>query len=79
MVDLPTADKEQSAAFIRDERVLIVCHPASVSGSVSGHSLQQVNARLSQSQLALHACHARDTGTRTPHGVLLGMGGGVLG
>ncbi|KAI0827193.1 glycosyl transferase family group 2-domain-containing protein [Trametes gibbosa] len=91
MVDLPTADKEQSAAFIRDERVLIVwsdsidniiptCHdfeerlikllwrsrpgafpgshptstnsnPASVSGSVSGHSLQQINTRLSQSQL----------------------------
>ncbi|OSD07696.1 hypothetical protein PYCCODRAFT_1357854 [Trametes coccinea BRFM310] len=91
MVDLPTADKEQSAAFIRDERVLVVwsdsidtiiptchdfeerlikllwrsrpgafpgshptsasSHPASVSGSVSGHSLQQINTRLSQSQL----------------------------
>ncbi|EMD36208.1 hypothetical protein CERSUDRAFT_115155 [Gelatoporia subvermispora B] len=91
MMDLPTADKEQSAAFIRDERVLVVwsdsldniiptthdfeerlikllwrsrpgafgpgspshptsqsSHPASVNGSISGHSLQHINSRLSQ-------------------------------
>ncbi|KZT00078.1 uncharacterized protein LAESUDRAFT_732624 [Laetiporus sulphureus 93-53] len=86
MMDLPAADKEQSAAFVRDERVLVVwsdsidtiiptchefeerlikllwrsrptagsqaasasSHPASIiNGSISGHSLNPVNSRLS--------------------------------
>ncbi|KAL4246764.1 Glycosyltransferase 2-like domain-containing protein [Abortiporus biennis] len=91
MLDLPTADKEQSAAFIRDERVIIVwsdsidsiiptcrdieerlikllwrsrpnaqnaasnpasqsSHPASVTGSISGHSLSNLNSRYSQAE-----------------------------
>ncbi|KAI0646077.1 glycosyl transferase family group 2-domain-containing protein [Trametes meyenii] len=123
MVDLPTADKEQSAAFIRDERVLVVwsdsidniiptchdfeerlikllwrsrpgafpgshptstnSHPASVSGSVSGHSLQQVNTRLSQSHLRRSSVLPGTPGAATPvpgtpRGVFIGSGG-VLG
>ncbi|KAI0763980.1 glycosyl transferase family group 2-domain-containing protein [Trametes elegans] len=126
MVDLPTADKEQSAAFIRDERVLVVwsdtidtiipicqdfeerlikllwrsrpggfpgshptstnSHPASVSGSVSGHSLQQINTRLSQSHLRRSSVLPGAPGTPgaaqsvpgTPRGVFIGSGG-VLG
>ncbi|EIW55944.1 uncharacterized protein TRAVEDRAFT_171869 [Trametes versicolor FP-101664 SS1] len=126
MVDLPTADKEQSAAFIRDERVLVVwsdsidniiptchdfeerlikllwrsrpgafpgshptstnSHPASVSGSVSGHSLQHINTRLSQSQLRRNSVLPNATGASglgtpvpgTPRGVFIGSGG-VLG
>ncbi|KAI0764841.1 glycosyl transferase family group 2-domain-containing protein [Fomes fomentarius] len=123
MVDLPTADKEQSAAFIRDERTLVawsdsidtiipICHDfeerlikllwrsrpgafpgshptssnshlASVAGSLSGHSLQQINTRLSSSQLRRNSLAAASgLGTPnvpgTPRGVFIGSGG-VLG
>ncbi|RDX46455.1 hypothetical protein OH76DRAFT_1356082 [Lentinus brumalis] len=122
MVDLPTADKEQMAAFIRDERVLVVwsdsidtiiptcrdfeerlikllwrsrpgafpgshptstnSHPASVSGSVSGHSLQAINTRLESSGLRRNSLAAGAPGTPnvpgTPRGIFVGSGG-VLG
>ncbi|TBU27325.1 glycosyl transferase family group 2-domain-containing protein [Dichomitus squalens] len=122
MVDLPTADKEQNAAFVRDERVLVVwsdsidtiipiCHdfeerlikllwrsrpgvpgshptsssghPASATGSVSGHSMQQLNTRLSQSQLRRNSVLPGTPGRGTPvpgtpRGVFVGSGG-VLG
>ncbi|RPD65196.1 hypothetical protein L226DRAFT_456355 [Lentinus tigrinus ALCF2SS1-7] len=128
MVDLPTADKEQMAAFIRDERVLVVwsdsidtiiptcqdfeerlikllwrsrpggafpgshptsstSHPASVAGSVSGHSLQAINARLESTGLRRNSI-AGALGTPnvpgtpnapgTPRGIFVGSGG-VLG
>ncbi|EJF58996.1 hypothetical protein DICSQDRAFT_182230 [Dichomitus squalens LYAD-421 SS1] len=119
MVDLPTADKEQNAAFVRDERVLVVwsdsidtiipiCHdfeerlikllwrsrpgvpgshptsssghPASATGSVSGHSMQQLNTRLSQSQLRRNSVLPGTPGRGTPvpgtpRGVFVGSGG----
>ncbi|KAJ8502366.1 hypothetical protein ONZ45_g11833 [Pleurotus djamor] len=85
MLHLPTADKEQCAAFIRDERVLVVWShsldaivptvqdfedrlikllwrsrppmppsaPGSVTGSVSGHSLTDVNSRNSGSRFGV--------------------------
>ncbi|KAH9941252.1 glycosyl transferase family group 2-domain-containing protein [Epithele typhae] len=119
MSDLPTADKEQLAAFIRDERVLLVwsdsidniiptchdfeerlikllwrsrpggiasshptsstSHPGSLAGSVSGHSLQQLNARLSNAQTQRNSGMGAGTPTPgTPRGVFVGSGG-VLG
>ncbi|KAI0087250.1 glycosyl transferase family group 2-domain-containing protein [Irpex rosettiformis] len=111
MMDLPMAEKEQCAAFIRDERVLVVwsdsidsiiptcndfeerlikllwrsrpnalshatssiSHPASISGSQSGHgSMTNLNSRLSNSTSGLAAIPTRGSllspGASTPHG-----------
>ncbi|KAI0339326.1 hypothetical protein BDW22DRAFT_620375 [Trametopsis cervina] len=111
MMDLPMAEKEQCAAFIRDERVLIIwsdsidtiiptcrdfeerlikllwrsrphaahaasasSHPASASGSQSGHgSMTNLNTRLSTSNSTSAFAHARGSllppGAGTPRGV----------
>ncbi|KAI0916116.1 hypothetical protein AcW1_010030 [Taiwanofungus camphoratus] len=119
MMDLPTADKEQSAAFIRDERVLVVwsdsidtiipicrdfeerlikllwrsrpsgvfgasshpttssSHPASVNGSISGHSLTHINSRLSAPALGRSrqsSAFPPAPGTPGPPGTPRGMG-----
>ncbi|KAI0070924.1 hypothetical protein K474DRAFT_1607813 [Panus rudis PR-1116 ss-1] len=122
MMDLPTADKEQNAAFIRDERVMIIwsddidtiiptchdfeerlikllwrsrpgalsvlggggshptsmsSHPASVNGSVSGHSTTNLNlnGRFSMGMASSGTATRRNSaypgqgGMGTPRGV----------